>query len=103
MYNYDFKNEEVIYENADALVEINDKDYKISVVITDKNILLFNNLNKNNVLNSRGMYMPPDYLLELAIPYKSAKFNYLDGDTYLVYNELKIVFYDIDLSKIIVL
>ena len=59
MYNYDFKgnNEKTIFEKENSIVEINDNTYNLSILVTNKNILLFKNINVDNVLNTRGMYM----------------------------------------------
>lgn len=100
MYSYNFENEKVIYENQNAFIEVNDKTYNKCILITDKNILIFNNANKHNALNTRGMYMPPDYLLELSISLEKLKYNIEDGDTYITYNNDNIIIFNIDLEKI---
>ncbi len=101
MYNYDFTKEKIIYENPNAYIEVNANVYNLSLVVTTQNILLFNNANKNNILNNRGMYMPPDYLLELKIPYKNLQYKIINGDTYLNLKDKEILLYDIDFHKII--
>ncbi len=100
MYNYDFElnEEKVICEKNNAIVEISNKTYELSILITNKNILFFNNVNKNNPLNSRGMYMPPEYLLETRIPIKELKYICKENNTYLNYKNTEVIVYDFKLS-----
>ena len=102
MYNYDFKNNDefIVYEKSDGIIDINDKSYYVSVVITNKNILIFNNANRNNPLNGRGIHMMPEYLLELSIPLHEALDYYIDNSSsYIKYANNEIILWNIDLQK----
>lgn len=99
MYNYDFKDEKVDYEKTSCYVDINDSSYIFNMLITDDNILLFDNINKNNILNSRGYYMPPENELVLKIPLKNLKYKIKENNTIISFNNKNIVIYDFDLSS----
>ena len=103
MYNYDFKgnNEEVIFEKENAIIEINDNTYNLSVLVTNENVLLFKNANIGNVLNTRGMYMPPDYLLEFKIPKKQMKLEIENNNSIIKYLDKELVIYDLNLKDFI--
>ncbi len=103
MYNYDFKgnNEKTIFEKENSIVEINDNTYNLSILVTNKNILLFKNINVDNVLNTRGMYMPPEYLLELKIPRKQTKLEVVNNNSIIKYLNKEIVIYDLNLKDFI--
>ena len=99
MYNYDFFNDLVIFENNNVCLEIKDKVLFKSLVITKHNILLFSCINKNNVLNTRGMSRPLEYELFLKIPLKELEYSIENNNTYLKKED--IIIYDIDISQII--
>ncbi len=101
MYNYDFKeNEEyVLMEMEDSIVDINDTTYTLSVVKTNKNILLFNNANKNNPLGGRAVNLPDDYFLELKIPLNDLDYKVENDNTIINYLNNEIVLYNINIGK----
>ena len=101
MYSYDFKSKEekVLYEKRDAIVEIKDKTYELSVVVTNKNLLFFNNANKFHALNSRAISIQPEYLLELTIPLENLKYSVEDGNTYIFYQDTDIIIYNFELKN----
>lgn len=98
MYNYDFTNEKAVYENRNSIIDINNKTYNLAIIITNKNILFFNDINKNHVLNSRGMSMPSNFLLELKIPKNKCNYVFEEGNTYLKYQKTDIILYKINLN-----
>ena len=103
MFNYDFtKNKEkAIYEDRSVLLDINNKEYNLAMIITNKNILLFNDTNKNNILRGRGIDIQPDYLLELSISLDKINYVIEEGNTYIKYKETDIIIYNFDLTKVI--
>lgn len=100
MYNYDFEvnKEKVICEKNNVIIEISNKSYELSVLITNKNILFFNNVNKYNPLISSGIYTLPEYLLEISIPISKLKYTCKENNTYLTHKNTDIVIYDFKLS-----
>ena len=103
MFNYDFtKNKEkAIYEDRYVLLDINNKEYNLAMIITNKNILFFNDANKNNILRGRAIAIQPDYLLELSLPLDKINYVVEEGNTYIKYKETEIIIYNFDLAKII--
>lgn len=103
VYSYDFQgnNEQVNVEIAKCFVDIDDNNYCVNVLITNKNILIFHNANQNNVLNNRGMYIAPEYLLELKIPLENLAYDVVDGNTYLNFDKSDIVIYNLDLKRVV--
>ena len=99
MYNYDFKNEKVNCEKTSCYIDIDDSSYVFNILITNDNILLFDNINKNNILNSRGGYLPAENELVLKIPLKNLKYKIKENNTIISFNNKNIVIYDFDLSS----
>ena len=103
MFNYDFaKNKEnAIYENRNVLLDINNKEYNMAMIITNKNILFFNDVNKNNILRGRGIDIQPDYLLELSLPLNKISYVIEEDNTYIKYEQIEVIIYNFDLTKVI--
>ncbi len=103
MFNYDFtKNKEkAIYEDRSVFLDINNKEYNLTMIITNKNILFFNDANKNNILKGRGIAIQPDYLLELSLPLNKINYVIEENNTYIKYKEIEVIIYNLDLTKII--
>ena len=91
MYNYDFKNEKVNYEKTNCFIDVDNKSYVFSMLITDENILLFDNINKNNILNGRGGYLPAENELVLKIPLKNLKYKIKENNTIISFNSKRII------------
>lgn len=100
MYNYDFElnKEKVTFEKNNVIIEISDKTYELNILITNKNILFFNNVNKPNPLIASGIYIPPEYLLEISIPINELEYTCKENDTYLKHKNSKIIIYDFKLT-----
>lgn len=99
MYNYEFKDEKILLENKDGLMEIDNNTYRRSIVITNQNILIFNDVNKNNPLNGRAVSLLSDYLLDLSIPLENIDYKIEDNNTIINYNNKEIVLYNILLNE----
>ena len=103
MYNYNFKEnqEKVVKEIPECYVESNNEVKKICLLITNKNILFFHNMNEGNVLNSRGMYMPPEYILIYKIPISGINYKSSSDKTIINYLHKEIIIYDFDLKTVL--
>mgnify|MGYP003571267778 CR=1 FL=1 len=103
MYNYNFigNNEEVIFENINPIIEINNKNYYLSILITNKNLLLFEDINKNNALNGSNVYLLSKYELYTKICLKDINYTVNQNDTLINYNNNEIIIYDFDITKYI--
>ena len=100
MYNYDFSNEKVLFEKVNVFVEIDNNTYFFNVLITDINILLFRDLNKDFVKQkSMGVFISSEFELIKSISLSNLNYKCIDEDT-IIKNE-EIVLYDINLNKIL--
>ena len=96
MYNYDFKNEKVVYENNNIFISINGKELFVSLLITNKNILLFQDLKKNSGLSGREMYIVPEYDLFQKISLHNLKYK-IDNDDTLINDN--IILYNLNIDE----
>lgn len=99
MYNYDFSKEKVIFEKLNTLVEISGRSYCYNILITNKNILLFVNVNKNNSLISRGVQLPSENELVKTIPLDKLKYKCIEEDTIINVSNDEIIIYNINIDK----
>lgn len=102
MYKYDFiKNDEIIVtEYIDIPTDIDDKRILVNILITDKNILLFQDITKNNPLKSY-IYEIPQYELVISIDKNIKKENYNNADNHTQINieNKKIIIYKINVFE----
>lgn len=100
MYKYDFLDEVVIYEKTSTFIEINEQEFFASILITDKNLLIFKNIN-NDFLKQKasGVFVTPEYELIKKISLDNIKYNCEDGNTF--FKEYNLVLYDINLNKVL--
>ncbi len=101
MYNYDFEGneEKVVYENTNAAIEKEEQVLTKCMLITNKNILFFDNYNEGTALNTRGHYMPPEYYVVGKIPLENLKYEVKDNNTYIKKENL--IIYNLDLKAIL--
>lgn len=100
MYNYDFNNEKVLFEKPNTLVKINENTYYLNVLITESNILLFKDLNRDFVKQkSLGVFVSSEYELVKSISLKDLNYKCVEEDT--IINNEEIVLYDVRLDKVI--
>ena len=91
MYDYDFKKETVIKEATNVNLKFIDRYFLASILLTDKNILIFFDSNKDNVLKGSGVQIMPEYTLLAKIPLKNLTYQTKDeqitiGDNLTIYN-----------------
>lgn len=103
MYNYNFKenNESLINEETNINIKINQKYYVVNFVLTEKNILIFYDINRNNVLSSRLVQMVPQFELILKIKIDSIKYEMEEDNFILVIDDKRINCYDFDVNKFV--
>lgn len=74
-YYYDFEEEKIIEETIAVSVSFNDNNKICNIIKTEKNLLFFEDMIKDNILhNTRNVSMPGEYNLILKLPL--GKFNY---------------------------
>lgn len=97
MYNYDFQNESVVSERQNVFAEIKEKELFVNVLVTDKNLLIFYNIeNDIATLKSRGVFVAPNYELLIKFDLKSIRYSCEDNNTYI--ND-DVVLYDFVLKE----
>ncbi len=103
MYNYEFNanDEKIVFEKNNGLIEIAGKMFTRNIVITNKNVLIFNDLSKNDPLTGRAVTPLNDYVLDLSISLDNIDYQIQDNNTILNYNNKEIVLYDILLNAIV--
>lgn len=99
MYNYDFMDEATEFEQTDTVIEIDSKLLTCNLLITNKNILLFQDINKNNVLKGRGVCLPQNNELFLKIPLDNLEYKVIDNNTYIKFNNKVIIIHKIMLNN----
>lgn len=100
MYNYDFKNNEIINEIVENLVSINSKEFIANIIVTKNKILIFENILRNTVLSGRGIYEMPQYELILEINLDEIKYRVDDNNTIININENEVIIYSFNLKNI---
>lgn len=91
MYDYDFKKETVIKEATNVNLKFIDRYFLASILLTDKNILIFFDSNKDNVLKGSGVQVMPEYVLLTKLPLKDLTYQTKDeqitiSDNLTIYN-----------------
>lgn len=100
MYRYNFECEKIILEIVDNLVSINELEFKMNIIITEDNLLLFKNVKEESILKAKGINELPDY--ELIVKIKLEDIDYeIDGNhTIIKLGNDEIILYDFDLNKL---
>ena len=99
MYNYDFSNEQVIYEKNNIIIEINNQIFRGNVLLTDKNLLLFRDSTDFIKQKSQGIFILQKYELVYKSGLDNLKYEVEDNDSYI--NNDEIILYEINLKEII--
>jgi len=100
MYNYDFKNEEVIFECVDNVISIDDQAGVSNILITKSKLLLFNNVKKNTVLSGRGIQEVPLYELLIELELNKIKYDIDKNNTIIKLDNRELILYNLDLNEV---
>ena len=100
MYNYDFKktHESILKEARDVNIKIGNKYFQTRFVLTEKNLLIFYDINRGNPIWGVGTYIPPELELLFSVPKEKVKYVIEDGNLYIIVDKQKINCYDFDLE-----
>lgn len=99
MYNYDLKNEIIKCELIDNLVEINNKELKVNVILTENSLLLFYNTANDFIkMKTQGIFVTPNYELLLKLQINDFNYEVIDNNTYI--NNEEIIIYNFDINKV---
>lgn len=101
MYNYNFLDDEhILFESISLMVEYDDKKEKLALIITDKNFILLQDINKNSIINiTRKGYEVPKYVPVLNISKADINYSYNGTSTKIILNNKIIYIYDVDLRN----
>lgn len=100
MYNYDFKktNESIIKEARDVNIKIENNYYQTNFVLTEKNLLVFYDINIGNPIWGIGTYTPPELYVLFSVSRNKVVYEIENNNLYLIVDDKKINCYDFDLE-----
>lgn len=103
MYNYNFNdtNESIISIEKNVNIKIGQNYYFVDFVLTDVNVLIFYDVNCNNILKSRLVQNIPQLELLFKIKIEELKYEINNDNFVLIVDNDKINCYDFDVSKFI--
>lgn len=103
MYNYDFDKDKEKIKNEIPNVEIkfNNCYYLTTIVITNKKLLVFYDMNRDNPLKSQGVQVLPDMNAIISIPKKDIELRNDNINSYLKYENKEITLYGINIEDYI--
>ena len=98
MYDYNFSKEKVMKEYTYLNLKFNKNYFIGSILLTNKNILIFFDTNKDSALKGSGVPVMPEYALLTKIPLKELKYTANNEET-LINDNLTI--YNFNLKRFI--
>ena len=101
MYNYNFKNENesIVKEKVNVNIKINDTYYKTNFVLTEKNLLVFYDINKGNPIWGTAAMPLPELHILFSIPIKNIKYEIREDNMYIILDNQEINCYDFNLEE----
>lgn len=98
-YYYDFKNEEIEKEIIEVNVTFDDKNQICNVIKTNKNLLFFHDMSKDNIMHTAQMAtLPGEFNLILSIPLDKLEIKKENDNTIIFFENKTIVIYNYLLS-----
>lgn len=95
MYNYNFGSEKVLKEETNVTLKCDKTYFTGSLLVTNKNLLIFYDANKDSALKGSGVQVMPEYALLAKINLKNIKYEQKDGQV----NINNIIIYNFDLKN----
>lgn len=101
MYNYDFKetHESIFKEARDVNVKIGNEYLQTIFVLTEKNLLVFYDINKGNPIWGSGTQPLPDFYLLFSIPTNNINYKIMKNNLYILLNNQIINCYNFNLEN----
>lgn len=101
MYNYDFKeSEESILKTAsDVNIKMDNEYYYANFVLTEKNLLIFYDINRGNPVWGVGTHPLPELHLLFSVSLKNLKYENKEDGLYIISNDNEINCYDFNLKE----
>ncbi len=101
MYEYDFNKENIVSEYKEITIKCDNTYYLVNILFTDKNILLFYDVNKNNVLKSRNVRVVEKFVLVLKQELNNINYKLQENNTILFVNENEVIIYNFNIENAI--
>lgn len=98
-YYYDFKEEKIIEEAIAVFVSFNEQNKLCNIIKTEKNLLFFEDMIKDNILhNTRNVSMPGEYNLILKLSLGAFDYTVSENNTTIKYEDktITIMNYSLD-------
>lgn len=101
MYNYDFKetHESILKEARDVNVKIGNEYLQTIFVLTEKNLLVFYDINKGNPIWGSGTQPLPEFYLLFSIPTNNINYKIMKNNLYILLNNQIINCYNFNLEN----
>ncbi len=103
MYNYPFRDNEeyVISEETDVNCQSCESNILVNILLTNKNILIFKDTDKDNPLKSQGIQTMPEYEVCFKIALNNMNYTINEKDTILNVNNNFITLYNFNIKDFI--
>lgn len=99
MYNYKFYNEEIINKAENINIKINNNYYITNFILTDKKLLVFQDINRGKIIWGSGTQNLPNYELLFEIPLSELNY-YIKSDNLIIFiNNIEVNCYDFDMDE----
>lgn len=100
MYNYDFKknNESIVKEVVNVNIKINNSYYQTNFILTEKNLLVFYDINKGNPVWGTGTHSLPELYILFSVPINNLKYEIEENNLYIIIDNQKVNCYSFDLE-----
>ena len=101
MYEYDFNKENIVSEYKEITIKCDNNYYLVNILFTDKNMLLFYDVNKNNVLKSRNVQVVEKFALVLKQELNNINYKLQENNTILFVKENEVIIYNFNIENAI--
>lgn len=103
MYNYTFKenNEHVLNEAADVNIKFEKRNMLVNILLTNKNVLVFYDTERDNALKTRGMQVMPEFEVLFKVDLSNMDYTINDEDTILHMNSGSVTMYNFNIKDFI--
>ena len=95
MYNYNFYNDLVNYEFLDKVILINNQEIIGNVLLTNNNLLIFQNINRGTMKFGKAVTPMADYDLIVKIDLETLKYQ-IDENNSIINDNIIIIDFKID-------
>lgn len=103
MYNYAFKenDEHVLNEAADVNIKFDKKNMLVNILLTNKNVLVFYDTERDSALKTGGMQVMPEFEILFKVGLDNMDYIIKDEDTILNMNGGSVTMYNFNIKDFI--